>query len=100
MISLAPKSYFCFCYDTLRTKDGRKGIPAWWALQLSDFEKALYKKERTKPIEIRSLRLDQKTKKMKRTAIRRTGLTSIHVKLAISDDLISCKPLKKNNQLV
>ena len=100
MISLAPKSYFCFCNDTLKTKDGRKGIPAWWTLRLNDFETALYKKEKTKPIEIRSLRLDPKTKKMKRTATHRTGLTAIHVKLAMSDDLISCIPLKKNNQLV
>ena len=100
MISLSPKSYFCLCKDTLKTKDGRKGVPNWWDLRLLDFESTLYRKAKTKPIEVKSLRLSHKTKKMKRTTTRRVGLTAIHVKLGMASDLITCQPLTKNNQLI
>ena len=100
MISLAPKSYFCYCWDTNQTKDGRKGVPSWWDLRFDDFEKALYRKNKSSSIEVKSLRLGQKERRMKRTTTRRTGLTSIHVKMSVQEDLITCTPLKKNNVLV
>lgn len=99
MIALCPKSYYAINYENGETKDGRKGIPNWTELELADFENTLYKKEDKEPIELRSLRLDQKTKKMTRTTTRRIGLTAIHCKLSISSDLISTSPLKRDGNL-
>ena len=95
MISLSPKSYFCYCWDTHETKDGRKGVPSWWDLRFADFENTLYRKEKPAPIEIRSLRL-RDNRRMKRTTTRRSGLTSIHVKMSVQSDLITCTPIEKN----
>jgi len=97
MISLAPKSYFAHCRETNNTKDGRKGIPKWFDLRLADFYDVLYNDHAEKNItEVRSLRLDR-DKRMCRTTTRKSGLTSIHVKLSVQSDRVTCKPLMENN---
>jgi len=94
MIALAPKSYFSYCRDTENTKDGRKGIPKWFQLGINNFYDILYNDEAKKNIaEVRSLRLD-KDKRMTRTTTRKSGLTSIHVKLGVQSDRVTCVPLK------
>ena len=100
MISLAPKSYYAYCHDTLQTKDGRKGIPNWHILSQNNFSDVLYNKDNTpKTTEVRSLRLD-KDKKMTRTSTIKTGLTAIHIKLGVAEDGITCDPLKINGKFV
>ena len=100
MISLAPKSYYAYCHDTLQTKDGRKGIPNWHILSQNNFSDVLYNKDNTpKTTEVRSLRLD-KDKKMTRTSTIKTGLTGIHIKLGVAEDGITCEPLKHNGKFV
>ena len=94
MIALAPKSYYAHCRDTEDTKDGRKGIPKWFQLGISNFYDILYNDEAKKNIaEVRSLRLDR-DKRMTRTTTRKSGLTSIHVKLGVQSDRVTCLPLK------
>ena len=60
----------------------------------------VYNKKTTQDnTEVRSLRLNT-NKKMTRTATIKTGLTGIHIKLGVSDDGVSCEPLKKDGELV
>lgn len=94
MICLAPKSYSAYCYDTNTVKDGRKGIPNWAKLSIDDFHQSLYKRDVARHLtEVRSLRLG-KDKKMTRTTMVKSGLTAIHVKVAVQEDKITCRPLK------
>ena len=96
MISLAPKSYYAVCADSNKIKDGRKGIPKWFDLELNDFFDVLYNDNAAKNVtEVRSLRLNME-KQMTRTTTRKSGLTGIHVKLAVQKDRVTCQPLKVN----
>ena len=100
MISLAPKSYYAKCFDTDQVKDGRKGIPKWADLKLEAFYETLYNEKSVRhKAEVRSLRLN-KEKKMTRTSMIKAGLTAIHVKLRVTDDKVSCEPLKIGNNFV
>ena len=100
MVSLAPKSYFAHCRDSDVIKDGRKGIPKWFDLQLNDFLDVLYNDGAEKNVtEVRSLRLN-KDKQMARTTTRKAGLTGIHVKLCVQSDRITCSPLQRDNQFM
>jgi len=100
MVSLAPKSYYAHCRDTETIKDGRKGIPKWFDLKLSEFLDVLYNDDADKNItEVRSLRLN-KEKQMTRTTTRKSGLTGIHVKLSVQNDRVTCLPLTKNGHFV
>ena len=102
MISLAPKSYFAHCRikkGKSATKDGRKGIPKYVQLALSDFYETLYGDTEQKRVEVHSLRLNR-DKEMTRTTTRRVGLTAVHVKLGVGPDKISCSPLQENGEYV
>ena len=98
MVCLAPKSYYAYCRDTEVSKDGRKGIPSWANLKLCDFLDVLYNDNAPKNMtEVRSLRLN-KEKQMTRTTTRKSGLTGIHVKMAIQSDRVTCQPLQRNEE--
>jgi hypothetical protein len=100
MICLAPKSYYALCRDTNISKDGRKGIPNWTDLRLRDFKDILYNKENDKRMaEVRSLRINR-DKKMTRTATKKIGLTSIHVKLWVGEDRVTCSPIQFEGEYV
>ena len=100
MVCSAPKSYYAYCHTTNETEDGRKGIPNWQQLSQNNFIEVVYNKKTTQNnTEVRSLRLNT-NKKMTRTATIKTGLTGIHIKLGVSDDGVSCEPLKKDGELV
>ena len=97
MICLGPKSYNILCKDSNKSKDGRKGIPNWVDLRMTDFHNVLYAQNgETRDTEVRSLRVD-KNKKMVRTKTIKTGLSGIHVKLRIENDRVICKPLREGN---
>ena len=100
MFALAPKSYYAYCREKETTKEGKKGIPKWFDLKKKDFEDKLYNENSIEHcVEVRSLRLN-KQKQMTRTTTVKTGLSAIHVKLAVMDDKISCRPLKLNGKFV
>ena len=99
MIALAPKSYYTYCRTTAATKDGRKGIPKSYPLTLMDFYKTLYGKNINHSVEVRSLRLNR-DKQMTRTTTTKSGLTGIHVKLSVSEDRVTCRPLKFKKSIV
>ena len=97
MVCLSPKSYYALCRDQNKSKDGRKGIPSWFDLDLDSFRNVLYRRTNEKSVaQVRSLRLD-KDKKMSRTTMHKSGLTGIHCKLGVADDGITCEPLCVNN---
>ena len=97
MYALAPKTYISYCKDTNLSKDGRKGIPKSYPLTVKNFHDALYYPEiDQKCIKINSLRLNR-TKAMGRCTLNRKNLSSIHCKLYVEKDRISCSPLQKNN---
>ena len=50
-------------------------------------------------IEINSIRLNR-NKQMSRMKITKVGLSDIFIKMQVSDDKISCSPLKVNNSYV
>ena len=91
MIALAPKSYICYDFATQEQKDGRKGIPNSAKLELEDFRDKLYN-DSEHYVKVNSLRLNRK-KDMVRTTTMKRGLSSIHVKMSI-DDNINTTPLK------
>jgi len=100
MISLAPKSYYAYCRDKDSSKDGRKGVPNWYPLDVEKYFRALYNdNEASNNVEVRSLRLNSE-KQMTRTTTMRSGLTAIHVKLAVQNDRVTCKPLKVGNKFL
>ena len=99
MIALAPKSYFAYCRKNNKSKDGRKGVPKWHPLTLSDFFETLYNNKTNHAVEVRSLRLN-KEKQMTRTTTIKSGLTSIHVKLGVKSDKVTCEPLKIGGRIV
>ena len=100
MYALAPKTYFSYCTKTNQLKDGRKGIPKSFPLTAKNFHDALYNPEiDQKRIKINSLRLN-KRKAMGRCTLNRKSLSSIHCKLHVGDDNISCSPLEKNNSFL
>ena len=97
MYALAPKTYISYCHLTKNSKDGRKGIPKSFPLTVKNFHDALYHPERNQErIKINSLRLN-KRKAMGRCTLNRKSLSSIHCKLYVEDDNISCSPLKFEN---
>ena len=100
MIALAPKSYYAYCKTNNAKKDARKGIPKSYPLTLKEFYDKLYStSENNHSVEVRSLRLN-KNKQMTRTTTTKRGLTAIHVKLGVSDDRVTCKPLQFKNKIV
>jgi len=99
MIALAPKSYYMYCRTEHAKKDGRKGIPKSYPLSLIDFFNTLYGETVKHSVEVRSLRLNR-DKQMTRTTTVRSGLTGIHVKLSVSEDRVTCRPLQFKNSIV
>ena len=100
MICLAPKSYNIQCLHTNKNKDGRKGIPNWVDLRMTDFHKVLYASNGgTTDTEVRSLRVD-KNKKMTRAKTIKIGLSGIHVKLRVDNDRVICKPLREEDNFL
>lgn len=95
MIGLCAKSYIAECLKEDKVKDGRKGISNHVQLRVEEFKDVLYNGAQHKTT-ITSLRLN-KDHQMARTSTRKRGLSSIHVKLGVQDDKITCHPLKDRN---
>ena len=97
MVSLSPKNYIVHCRQINETKDGRKGIPNYIDLTTEEFIETLYGEyNRNNRVEVRSLRLN-KEKNMTRTNTMKEGLSSVHVKLQVARDRISCRPLQNSD---
>ena len=94
MIALCPKSYSIHCNNIEETKDGRKGIPNYVELRTMEFFDILYGEPAQKhKVEVRSLRLN-KERHMARTATIKSGLSTVHVKLQVCEDKVTCQPLR------
>ena len=100
MYAVAPKTYYTHCLDANISKDGRKGIPKSIPLTAKNFHRALYEDDTTnEKIQINSLRLNRE-KVMGRCTLNRRSISSIHCKLSIGSDKISCSPLRKNGKIL
>ena len=80
-------------------KEGKKGIPHSFRLEMAEFKQSLYGDNFSHTVEVNSLRLD-KDKRMTRTKLKKKGLSDIHLKLGVLEDRISCLPLKIDNQYI
>lgn len=69
----------------------------WAKLRMSDFKRKLYNSNVGDCVEVRSLRLDRE-KKMSRTTLIKKGLSAVHVKLRVSQDKVTCLPLKNKDE--
>ena len=99
MISLCPKSYRAYDMDSATVKDGKKGIPGWFQLEMEDYYDVLYKQNPTTMARVCSLRLN-KENKMTRTSLRKTGLSGIHAKRGVLSDGVSTEPLRLNGEFI
>lgn len=97
MISLAPKSYRANCLDSNNTKIGQKGIPIWFQNPIEQYKSVLYDENISiEKAVVGSLRVDQMTRKMTRTSLKKNSLTGIFIKRRVKEDLISTDPLTKD----
>ena len=99
MISLCPKSYRAFCRDSEIIKDGKKGIPGWFKLDMEDYFDVLYNENPHVMAKVCSLRLN-KEKRMTRTSLRKNGLSGIHAKRGVLDDRVTTEPLRLDGKFI
>ena len=93
-VALAPKSYFSIDYDDTKVKKGSKGIPKDTKLDMESYLQVLFANN-SHYVDMRTLQL--KNGEMSRIYIRKKGLSDIFYKYQVSEDKISCTPLRLDN---
>ena len=93
---MGPKSYAAINDDDLEIKRSSKGIPHSIELNVELYRKVLLDDEKHS-VKFDQLRLNRK-KEMHRSTLNKVGLTDFCIKQYISDDKITCTPLKKDNK--
>ena len=98
---LFEKFYIILGFDEKNgLKRSTKGIPHSKNYEMESFISTLLNPTQKKDfVHFESLRLN-KEKQMSRKQITKIGLSDIFIKMQVSDDIITCSPLKLNGQFL
>jgi len=99
-IALTNKMYQAYDFEHDELKKSTKGIPHSNDFPMDIFQSVLLDQNFPRQtVQINSLRRNQ-DKEMARMVIEKTSLSDVFVKMQVSDDKVSCTPLKLNGEYV
>jgi len=89
------------CYDDEKNCEKRssKGIPHSVKINLEQYKKCLFNEGEKHMFPAQSLRLD-KNKQMCRMTTQKAGLSDLFVKMHVSNDKITCKPIQLDGKTI